>query len=137
MSTCSDGPAVSLNGSPTVSPTTAALWVGLPFPPYSPVSMNFLALSQAPPPLLSSVAMRIPAIVPTMRNDATVSAPTWNNTLKIRPTAIGMPTARSEEHTSELQSRLHLVCRLLLEKKKTKRRQGYVVVNHAPDILLA
>src|SRR2546429_6530661 len=31
----------------------------------------------------------------------------------------GMPLAeRSEEHTSELQSRLHLVCRLLLEKKK-------------------
>src|SRR2546422_7900669 len=29
---------------------------------------------------------------------------------------------RSEEHTSELQSRLHLVCRLLLEKKKTKKR---------------
>src|SRR2546422_6336621 len=29
---------------------------------------------------------------------------------------------RSEEHTSELQSRLHLVCRLLLEKKKTRRR---------------
>src|SRR5687768_18357965 len=32
---------------------------------------------------------------------------------------------RSEEHTSELQSRLHLVCRLLLEKKKktTKKQQ--------------
>src|SRR2546422_4490196 len=29
-------------------------------------------------------------------------------------------TLRSEEHTSELQSRLHLVCRLLLEKKKNK-----------------
>src|SRR2546422_5478144 len=29
---------------------------------------------------------------------------------------------RSEEHTSELQSRLHLVCRLLLEKKKNKTR---------------
>src|SRR3989449_8248944 len=29
--------------------------------------------------------------------------------------------ARSEEHTSELQSRLHLVCRLLLEKKKNKQ----------------
>src|SRR2546429_7321522 len=28
---------------------------------------------------------------------------------------------RSEEHTSELQSRLHLVCRLLLEKKKTPK----------------
>src|SRR2546422_8361000 len=31
--------------------------------------------------------------------------------------------SRSEEHTSELQSRLHLVCRLLLEKKK-KTRHG-------------
>src|SRR2546429_6044792 len=31
--------------------------------------------------------------------------------------------ARSEEHTSELQSRLHLVCRLLLEKKKKKNGQ--------------
>src|SRR2546429_7289046 len=30
----------------------------------------------------------------------------------------GRPDSRSEEHTSELQSRLHLVCRLLLEKKK-------------------
>src|SRR3989449_5826827 len=30
---------------------------------------------------------------------------------------------RSEEHTSELQSRLHLVCRLLLEKKKKKNER--------------
>src|SRR2546422_6825391 len=35
--------------------------------------------------------------------------------------ARGPAGARSEEHTSELQSRLHLVCRLLLEKKKTTR----------------
>src|SRR2546429_2079862 len=34
---------------------------------------------------------------------------------RIRP---GLSSTRSEEHTSELQSRLHLVCRLLLEKKK-------------------
>src|SRR5687768_18086400 len=33
-------------------------------------------------------------------------------------------SVRSEEHTSELQSRLHLVCRLLLEKKK-KMQQGH------------
>src|SRR2546429_5507601 len=33
----------------------------------------------------------------------------------------GQDFRRSEEHTSELQSRLHLVCRLLLEKKKIKR----------------
>src|SRR5437660_5052314 len=32
-------------------------------------------------------------------------------------------TARSEEHTSELQSRGHLVCRLLLEKKKKERQR--------------
>src|SRR2546422_1452905 len=30
---------------------------------------------------------------------------------------------RSEEHTSELQSRLHLVCRLLLEKKKKEKKR--------------
>src|SRR2546429_763259 len=35
----------------------------------------------------------------------------------------GFSPNRSEEHTSELQSRLHLVCRLLLEKKKKKRGQ--------------
>src|SRR2546422_1827450 len=32
---------------------------------------------------------------------------------------------RSEEHTSELQSRLHLVCRLLLEKKKNNHQRYY------------
>src|SRR2546422_5624477 len=37
--------------------------------------------------------------------------------------------ARSEEHTSELQSRLHLVCRLLLEKKKRNNRNASKVSN--------
>src|SRR5687768_18302628 len=37
-----------------------------------------------------------------------------------RPAQLRLPP-RSEEHTSELQSRLHLVCRLLLEKKKKKK----------------
>src|SRR2546429_3459679 len=36
---------------------------------------------------------------------------------------------RSEEHTSELQSRLHLVCRLLLEKKKNKRSRRWSARN--------
>src|SRR2546429_689573 len=39
--------------------------------------------------------------------------------------------SRSEEHTSELQSRLHLVCRLLLEKKKniySSHTSGYLIV---------
>src|SRR5262245_7967592 len=45
------GPAVSLNGSPTVSPMTAALCASEPLPPWWPSSMYFLALSQAPPEL--------------------------------------------------------------------------------------
>src|SRR2546422_2102592 len=39
-------------------------------------------------------------------------------------TATGPNKTRSEEHTSELQSRLHLVCRLLLEKKKSNPAQS-------------
>src|SRR2546429_7105995 len=39
---------------------------------------------------------------------------------------------RSEEHTSELQSRLHLVCRLLLEKKKNKTHTTNTISYHRP-----
>src|SRR2546422_8281853 len=39
------------------------------------------------------------------------------------------PGVRSEEHTSELQSRLHLVCRLLLEKKKTIERNHMILLH--------
>src|SRR2546422_9999993 len=39
-------------------------------------------------------------------------------------TPMRVATDRSEEHTSELQSRLHLVCRLLLEKKKKTDRKA-------------
>lgn len=46
-----DGPDVSLKGSPTVSPTTAALCASLPFPLWCPSSIYFLALSHAPPAL--------------------------------------------------------------------------------------
>src|SRR5687768_17843961 len=42
-------------------------------------------------------------------------------------------TSRSEEHTSELQSRLHLVCRLLLEKKKKKKTRSLVTKYSTPD----
>src|SRR5689334_25267249 len=37
----------------------------------------------------------------------------------------GLYYERSEEHTSELQSQFHLVCRLLLEKKKNKQIHGH------------
>src|SRR3712207_8975763 len=38
------------------------------------------------------------------------------------------PGGRSEEHTSELQSRQYLVCRLLLEKKNNQHQQDYIAV---------
>src|SRR6267378_6400160 len=41
----------------------------------------------------------------------------------------GARRKRSEEHTSELQSRRDLVCRLLLEKKKTKIRRSTTITN--------
>src|SRR2546429_7396709 len=47
----------------------------------------------------------------------------YSDTWVLSPSSVNSITfaARSEEHTSELQSRLHLVCRLLLEKKKQLR----------------
>src|SRR2546422_2685762 len=44
--------------------------------------------------------------------------------------------ARSEEHTSELQSRLHLVCRLLLEKKKQNATRTHNTADRAPKYTL-
>src|SRR2546429_6059950 len=46
-----------------------------------------------------------------------------NHELPLR--AMTVIVGRSEEHTSELQSRLHLVCRLLLEKKKQKIEKAH------------
>src|SRR5687768_17929285 len=45
--------------------------------------------------------------------------------LGIEHTKLTFRFNRSEEHTSELQSRLHLVCRLLLEKKNQKNHNTY------------
>src|SRR5262245_30452253 len=54
------GPAVSLNGSPTVSPVTDAAWASEPLPPNAPSSMSFLALSHAPPPAVMKMAKKKP-----------------------------------------------------------------------------
>src|SRR2546429_127320 len=49
-----------------------------------------------------------------------------------RPRTLGQ--LRSEEHTSELQSRLHLVCRLLLEKKKNHNNTSPPVSRNSNNI---
>src|SRR5690625_6382222 len=46
------------------------------------------------------------------------------NTTAVHPNPNHTRSTRSEEHTSELQSRGHLVCRLLLEKKKKQQRHS-------------
>src|SRR2546427_5853130 len=49
------------------------------------------------------------------------------------PTAARLVESRSEEHTSELQSQSNLVCRLLLEKKKTnEHRPAMFIVRFGP-----
>src|SRR2546429_2364982 len=63
----------------------------------------------------------INAIALTPDGQRAISASS-DQTLRIWNLETGMPL-RSEEHTSELQSRLHLVCRLLLEKKKKHKKQ--------------
>src|SRR3712207_6878155 len=59
--------------------------------------------------LFRSLSVRLPVDV-----DRHVHAPPVG---RPRPVRAGVGVARSEEHTSELQSRQYLVCRLLLEKK--------------------
>src|SRR5690554_7331226 len=56
--------------------------------------------------------------------------------LNAQPSSVSQPrtpaSCRSEEHTSELQSRPHLVCRLLLEKKKKKTTTPNQTPQHHP-----
>src|SRR2546422_1013806 len=52
--------------------------------------------------------------------DFTVDPDNWSQVFR----EASWDEARSEEHTSELQSRLHLVCRLLLEKKKKEKKEN-------------
>src|SRR5256884_6575108 len=49
---------------------------------------------------------------------AAANSATETSAKTVEVSRLRVSNARSEEHTSELQSRLHLVCRLLLEKKK-------------------
>ena len=62
------GPAVSLKGSPTVSPITVAACASECLPPRLPSSTNFLALSQAPPELARKTAMSVPVAMVPARN---------------------------------------------------------------------
>src|SRR2546422_5994522 len=66
-----------------------------------------------------------PGSTPITNIEITIAAPVFPAETKAVafPSFTSSAATRSEEHTSELQSRLHLVCRLLLEKKKKQRQQ--------------
>src|SRR5207237_10301019 len=96
-----------------------------PIPTLSPLSLHdalpiFLSLPQGtvPPRMLRGLKrprVSLPFSPPQTRGVAAARA--TSRSTPVRPSSA---RRRSEEHTSELQSHLNLVCRLLLEKKKIK-----------------
>src|SRR5665647_2937385 len=84
------GPAVSLYGSPTVSPVTAALCASEPLPPKLPSSMYFLALSHAPPPVVMEIATKMPVTMVPTSTPPSACAPS------VSPTITGTATGSSD-----------------------------------------
>src|SRR5438874_5192239 len=76
----------------------------------------------------SSATLRSTTTEPSNRSPYSSRSDSYASTCWIRRPVRGL--GRSEEHTSELQSRRDLVCRLLLEKKNKK---SYKLVRHATD----
>src|SRR3712207_8389373 len=78
--------------------------------PYTTLLRSDPVIDPTPEP--SAGAASLPAVVDVASTDAASG-----------PVQGAAAAVRSEEHTSELQSRQYLVCRLLLEKKRNKARQ--------------
>src|SRR3712207_8774925 len=81
------------------------------------------------PPLFRSVRRNVGLVNPALdQGPAAMASPTMSMGFQlVKPGEMARPhrhtASRSEEHTSELQSRQYLVCRLLLEKKKKKMKE--------------
>src|SRR3712207_7393274 len=67
--------------------------------------------------------------VPHVARDQSSGEPA-NGGVRVSPRTRGRVVPRSEEHTSELQSRQYLVCRLLLEKKKKTITTSHYTLHH-------
>src|SRR5215510_5386649 len=88
------------------------------------------ALTNQIEPSASATSRRRPSSSVSISLTAQLSPPERARTpaqtvAMLRARSCPLATSRSEEHTSELQSRGHLVCRLLLEKKKKKKYQEF------------
>ena len=101
-----EGPAVSLNGSPTVSPITAALCASLPFPPSLPASTYFFALSQSPPALDINRARRRPLVIFPRRKPPIDFGPPINPTIKVEMIVIS-PAGISSFKAPEVAISIH------------------------------
>src|SRR2546427_5187780 len=99
-----DHPISHLGDDPTFNPDSTG---------FNPVEILNLALNL---PLFYEVKK-----APTPTNDVTIGIGENFFQVNLGQSAMLVPLDRSEEHTSELQSQSNLVCRLLLEKKKTNQ----------------
>src|SRR2546422_2349233 len=89
----------------------------------APTEIYTLSLHDALPIFTASAGSRTKSRSRRSQSARSMAAPG-------RSPAVVTEDPRSEEHTSELQSRLHLVCRLLLEKKNNKVKNiTYIVPN--------
>src|SRR3989449_7958583 len=118
------GPCAILIGLSATGTTSGRLWaqINKPLePPYRFAIYDARPYDKRGPPALTLAvqsARSYPTLQYRIRADLSIDANAV--TLKLRDIINDSEIQqRSEEHTSELQSRLHLVCRLLLEKKKT------------------
>src|SRR6266436_6048996 len=115
---------LSATSTASASPLPAALSC---FSAAASVSLLRPEMTTCAPARASSIAPASPMPEPPPVIQATLPASILSGAEEyfrlLLAEAGGLP-ARSEEHTSELQSRLHLVCRLLLEKKKNKKKRN-------------
>src|SRR2546422_7903426 len=77
----------------------------------------YTTLFRSDPPEKKSDSTRLGPALGAAKPNRRIGPPEF----RLKPLGDPDTVRRSEEHTSELQSRLHLVCRLLLEKKKTQK----------------
>src|SRR4051812_49728816 len=79
----------------------------------------------------SSALSTLTAAAPTPARHVRPARPARRAVPTAAPAPVSPSTARSEEHTSELQSHVNLVCRLLLEKKKQLSTRPTVQVSQS------
>src|SRR2546429_2205008 len=111
--------------------------------PYTTLFRSATSIPPSKPSPVAAGAVWASARVPILRGAITTIKANGadsrkNNHNEVIPTTripARFNTARSEEHTSELQSRLHLVCRLLLEKKKKTNKKKCISIQNLDGVL--